>query len=276
MFDEYSHHPAAAMFDLMPEDSKEFLALVEDIRVNGLREPIVILYNQIVDGRNRHRACSKAGVEPVFREFDGDIDGDLVTFVISKNLHRRHLSVTERSKIAFKLGKLNHGGDRRSGQSAFMRLDQSRAETAKVMHVSERSVDNAAAVYAKGAPQLVQAFDRGEVPVTRAAGIAQLSKAEQRERLVQLVKDAPRKNREKDRKSKERLARQAPDNVRTEFVRLSSDEREKFDLWRWERISNTVELDDYVERLVSWRERRFGVRRPGDEEPVEEIAEARG
>lgn len=48
-------HPIANLFPLMTGD--EYLALVEDIRANGLLEPVVLYEGKILDGRNRYNAC---------------------------------------------------------------------------------------------------------------------------------------------------------------------------------------------------------------------------
>ena len=49
-------------------DGDELRELAEDIRVNGLREPLVLAEikgeDVLVDGRNRRAACKIAGVEP--------------------------------------------------------------------------------------------------------------------------------------------------------------------------------------------------------------------
>ena len=64
---ENQFHPIAAIFPLMGED--ELQALADDIRDNGLRNPILRFEGKILDGRNRLTACRLAGVEPRFEEF---------------------------------------------------------------------------------------------------------------------------------------------------------------------------------------------------------------
>jgi site-specific DNA-methyltransferase (adenine-specific) len=89
-------HLVANMFPLMSEE--EYRAHLADIRANGLIDPIWTWEGQIVDGRNRYRACLESGVAPRFREWNGE--GSLVLFVVSLNLHRRHLSSGQRAMIA--------------------------------------------------------------------------------------------------------------------------------------------------------------------------------
>jgi hypothetical protein len=89
-------HPAAELFPLMK--GPEFGLLVEDIAEHGLREPILMYQGVMLDGRNRLRACEIAGVEPRFVEWDGI--GSPLAFVLSRNLHRRHLNEGQRAIIA--------------------------------------------------------------------------------------------------------------------------------------------------------------------------------
>ena len=67
---EMKPHPYADILPLL--EGEAFDALVADIRANGLLEPITLYEGMILDGRNRWNACKAAGVEPQFREFDGD------------------------------------------------------------------------------------------------------------------------------------------------------------------------------------------------------------
>ena len=81
---------------------QEFSAFVDDIRTNGLRHPIFLHADgRILDGRNRYRACVKAGVEPRF-ETAPETDS-LVRLLLSLNLHRRHLTSDQRACCAVEL-----------------------------------------------------------------------------------------------------------------------------------------------------------------------------
>ena len=97
----YNPHPLANIFPLMAAD--EYVALKSDIRQYGLREAIWILDGQILDGRNRFKACQEVGVTPILKEYEGD---DPTAFVVSLNLKRRHLSESQRAMVAAKLANM--------------------------------------------------------------------------------------------------------------------------------------------------------------------------
>jgi hypothetical protein len=64
--------------------------------------------------------------------------------------------------VADKLATLKHGGDRKSDQAANLRLDiPTQAEAAKLLNISERSVQTARIVREQGAPELVTEVERG-------------------------------------------------------------------------------------------------------------------
>ena len=103
---EYPAHPAAELFPLLT--GVRLKELAEDIKANTLREPILIHDGQILDGRNRLAACKMAGVPP---RYDDAVlrDGETPTaYVVSMNLHRRHLSDKQRSAIAAQLVPIIH------------------------------------------------------------------------------------------------------------------------------------------------------------------------
>lgn len=85
----YEPHPISRVFPLL--DGKELATLAEDIRTNGLNNPIVLFEGKILDGRNRAAACQMAGIAVQTREFTGGFL-DAAAFVWSENIIRRHLN----------------------------------------------------------------------------------------------------------------------------------------------------------------------------------------
>ena len=104
---ELEAHPLAEMFPLM--DHESITALADDIKQNGLNQPILIHEGLILDGRNRFKACQLAGVDPVFDNYQGD---DPLGYVLSLNLHRRHLTPSQRAALAAEIANLEWGANR--------------------------------------------------------------------------------------------------------------------------------------------------------------------
>src|SRR5258708_2140914 len=90
----FEPHPLCALFP--PMTGAEYAALKADIEAHGQRLPIVIHEGAILDGAHRYRVCMEIGVEPAIVEFAG---GDPVAFVLSANLHRRHLTAGQHAAI---------------------------------------------------------------------------------------------------------------------------------------------------------------------------------
>ena len=192
-------HPYADILPLL--EGEAFDALVADIRANGLLEPITIHEALILDGRNRYRACEAAGIEPRFLEFDGD---DPPAFVLSLNLHHRHLDESQRTMVATRLANLKDGQ-----RAASIEAAASQGRVAKLLNVSRSGVQRAREVIAKGAPELVQAVDRGDIAVSVAARLATAPEAIQRraaaepERAHVLVKQERRAQRETELRARQ-------------------------------------------------------------------------
>ncbi|CAN7334469.1 MT-A70 family methyltransferase [Bosea sp. LjRoot90] len=185
-----SFHSLANLFPLI--EGEAFADLVGDVRAHGLREPIVLLDGEILDGRNRYRAGlaaelfepqpSRRALKLWFREHDDAQDGAPLAFVLSRNLHRRHLSESQRAMVAVKLEGFRHGGVRAGEQDADLQLAPlTRAEAADIAKVSPRSVAFARVVIDQGVPELAREVEQGGMAVSLAAELARLPVADQRE-----------------------------------------------------------------------------------------------
>jgi len=113
-----------------PISEEDFGKLAADIKLNGLHQPIVRYQGKILDGNNRYRACSLVGTAPKFADFNGD-DAAARNYIISANIHRRHLNPDQRREII----------------AALLRADPTKsnrqiAETAKVSHHTVGDVRN--------------------------------------------------------------------------------------------------------------------------------------
>jgi len=172
-------HEYASLFP--PMSDEDFKTLIADIKRHGLREPIVVFQDRILDGVHRDKACALAGIKPTYRHFQGD---DALAYVVSANLHRRHLDTGQRAMIASKIATLKRG---RRGKDA--KLQVSRKDAAAALHVSERSVADASVVMEHGAPELIKIAEKGDIPVSTAADLARTPQEEQRIAVEDLPRD---------------------------------------------------------------------------------------
>lgn len=192
-------HPAANFFPMMT--AEEMHELKNDLCNNGLLEPVVFWCDQLLDGRNRLQACREIGL-PVSR-IDLDKDTDPVAYVLSHNLHRRHLSSTQKAMVAGKVrefyddaAKERHAKNsgRPSEKKPVAKVPQvserSRDAAGKSVGVSGKMVDAATAVLENGCEELQGMVERDEIAVTKAAEIAKhvADPAEQ----IELAKQNPK------------------------------------------------------------------------------------
>ncbi|WP_433762030.1 MT-A70 family methyltransferase [Brucella anthropi] len=166
----YPSHPLADIFPMIAEADLKILAA--DIAANGQVEPILLLEGKVLDGRNRQAACGLAGVDPVYAEFTGV---DPLSFVLSKNLHRRHLSESQRALAAAMIVDWERGINQTTAGSTNL----STRRAAEKLSISEMSVKSAKRIREHGAPELIDAIRAGKVSVHAGEALSELQHAEQ-------------------------------------------------------------------------------------------------
>jgi len=195
--DGLTYHPACLLFP--PMSQEELRELAADIKERGLLNPIVLVGNQILDGRNRLAACELAGVEPRFLQWDGK--GSPTEWVISQNLFRRHLTSSQRAVVANNLLPLleteakerqrkspGRGKKVERKLPAFSSNGKASTIAARLTKTNENYVKAVKAISSM-APELIESIRTGKLKVPDAVQVAKCPKPV-RKTVMALMKTA--------------------------------------------------------------------------------------
>ncbi|MEK6280287.1 MAG: hypothetical protein AABN95_08010 [Acidobacteriota bacterium] len=172
MKQDYEDHPLSSVLPMMGQ--MEIREMAADMQANGLRSEIVLLDGKILDGRNRYRACKIGGITPRFRDFNGE--GDPLSFIVSANVKRRHLTTSQRALVAAKIANLP-SGITKTRSAILPTLPKTETDAAEELSVSPRSVRTAKEVLRNAPKQEVEKVERGEKTVTTVARETKAAKA---------------------------------------------------------------------------------------------------
>lgn len=222
-------HPFAAIFPMLAgENAREFNAKV---KADGVRVPIVLFENKMLDGRNRRRAAKLAGIMCPAEEYIGK---DALRYVIALNLDRRHLTESQRAMVAAEAEGFLHGGARRGEKKPTAAI--TREQASRLVNVAPRSVASAAKVKAKGSPELVEAVRQGKVTVSEAAKAVDLPEADQKQIIEELsagradtAKKVLKRGRVKVRN--EKLAARIVKEPTRQYAVILTDDEWKHETW---------------------------------------------
>lgn len=168
--DNLELHPLCTYFPRM--NDSDFNALKSDINASGQIYPIYLLDGMILDGGNRYRALIELGITPICEEYTGN---NPVQFVLSSNLHRRHLTQGQAAAIVSATqdwqNAHSRGGDRKSeeskNQSATLHFDsaESRASESGAGLRTQKDADK---LVKHATPELVKQVTTGEKSLNHA------------------------------------------------------------------------------------------------------------
>jgi hypothetical protein len=177
-------HPLSDLFPLMK--GAEFDALVADIRANRLRDKIVLYEGTILDGRNRYRALRTLGVHPgeirdlfcVTRDCIDEHHGGPAAYVISANIHRRHLTAEQKRDLIARLIKAQPEKSNRqiaaTAKASHHTVEAVRTKMegrGQIAHVSERTDTRGRKQPAKKSPKGADRKQSAPKPVKHDARI---------------------------------------------------------------------------------------------------------
>lgn len=179
---KYTQHPLSAAFPAMSD--ADFQALKDDIEVNGQREPIIVHEGMVLDGWHRYQACTELGLKALqFTFAEGD---DPVAFVLSHNLHRRHLTPSQRAAAVVECAEWAPSGKPRN-QTPGVRLATNQ-ELAKSAQVAPTTIKDAKAAHKAGLTDMVK---DGALTVKEAAQVARGHEQKKPKRTLNLPEQQP-------------------------------------------------------------------------------------
>jgi hypothetical protein len=119
-----------------------------------------------------------AEVTPKFEEYQGD---DPLGYVVSRNIHRRHLlKDSQRALVAARLANLPVGAN---GYSPGVSIDAA----CKLLRVTTTAVNRAKKILRRGIPDVVKAVEDGSLTIWKALLLAKLRDSEQRAEMDRLA-----------------------------------------------------------------------------------------
>jgi len=254
-------HEVANIFPMMNDD--EYNALVADIKAHGQLEPVWLYQGKIIDGRNRYKACLEAGIEPQYRTWEGD-KADLITFILSLNLQRRHLTSSQKAMIAVEVEKylsieakknMSQGG---KGLQKIANPVHAAQQAAALVGTNHTYVTNVKKVM-ETAPELGEAVRRGDLSIPDAVSILRTKGPVRQamiacagdvkngrwpaEKMKLAIKEAVQKEAEEERQKRE-AERSAPGYQE----RIQQAEQERLRKWEEDKQLRIARDDAHIAR----------------------------
>lgn len=156
-------HPAAELLPMATE--QEFQIICVDVKTNGFLHPIRISKNDLlIDGRNRLQAAWVLGIKPPIEHFDPP---DILAYVLSENVARRHLTVGQRAMLAEKIANLKRGQKTNAANHAFV----SEKQASRQLNTNFTAIQRARLIR-NWAPTIVNQVESGEITLEQGYHVA--------------------------------------------------------------------------------------------------------
>lgn len=168
--------------------------LEEDIKKNGVLNPLIVWKNCLIDGHNRYEICKANNIPFTTREINFSDRDDVKVWILKHQLGRRNLSDFDRNRIALRyeeviakqmkqrlsdMGRI--GADItngvRSNEHTPIEGTTRRREIAKIAGTNESSVQRTKYILEKGTPEQIDRASRGgKEPDGRSNSISSIEK----------------------------------------------------------------------------------------------------
>lgn len=182
--------------DLIPPlSSDEFTQLEKNILSDGIRDPLVVWNDILIDGHNRYAIATKYGLPFEIVKKDFADENEATRWIILNQFGRRNLSAYDRSILALKLKPVIAAEAKKNlvthTEEGYQPLQKSakpvdtRAELAKVAGVSHDTIAKVEKIEREAKPELKAAVKSGEKSINQAyKEIKQEEKKAAREAII--------------------------------------------------------------------------------------------
>ena len=157
----------------------EFSQLEANILHDGIREPLVVWNDTLIDGHNRYEIATKHGIEYETQSMDFASRDEAIRWIILNQFGRRNLSAYDRSILALRLkpiiaekAKENLVTHTSIGYEGCHKCDKAQVDTkkelAKVAGVSHNTIARVEKIEQHATPEIKEAVKSGEMSINQA------------------------------------------------------------------------------------------------------------
>jgi len=159
-------HPLSQMFPCMASDD---LAVLRD---NVAKNPpdvvkVDMLGGKVLEGKNMMLVAALLGLKVEFVEYEGN---DPIGFLLTRNLHRRHLTISQRAYVAARMVTTTLGSNQHKGtgipEPSITEVTQ--PEAARLLGISVDSVSGASKILTSGNEEIIGAIRHGKKTINAA------------------------------------------------------------------------------------------------------------
>ena len=172
-----------------PLTAEEYSQLQENLINDGIREPISVWNNTIIDGHNRYEIAKSYGLGYETKTHHFDNESDAMLWIIKNQFGRRNLKAYDRSKLALKMkpliaekakGKQILGGEDKVCQKSDKPID-TKKEIAKIAGVSHDTITKVEKIESAAVAEIIKLVKNDEISINQAEKAARLNSECQKE-----------------------------------------------------------------------------------------------
>lgn len=160
---------------IRPLSESELQLLEQNILRDGIRDPLVVWGDTLIDGHNRYAIAQKHGLEYKTVQIELEDDTAAKIWIMNNQLGRRNLSTATRALMVLDMkplfaeqAKERHGARTDLVPSEGTKFGRTRDQLAKIAKVSKSSIDYAEYIKAHAPDEIMQKVENDEMSLRTA------------------------------------------------------------------------------------------------------------